>query len=219
MARIRESRGPATLRLCRALAGLPRPPALLGASAVGWYGDRGAEELDERSAPGGGFLAEVAQEWERAAEPLAAAGARVVHLRIGMVLGRDGGALARMLLPFRLGLGGPLGGGRQYVSWIARTDLLAIVAFLLERADVAGAVNCVAPQPLTSREFARALGRALRRPAVLPVPAFALHVLFGPMASEVLLASQRVAPRSLLAAGFRFGHATIDEALAAELRT
>jgi uncharacterized protein (TIGR01777 family) len=215
--RIRASRGPATRMLCAALAALRPPPALLSASAIGIYGDRGADELDETSAPGRGFLAEVAQEWEAGAAPLQAAGARVVQLRIGMVLGRDGGALGRMLLPFRLGLGGPLGNGRQYVSWIARRDLLAAIRFALDRADVRGPVNCTAPAPVTSREFARVLGRALRRPAVLPVPAFALRLLFGAMADELLLASQRVVPRRLLELGFRFACPDLPAALAAEL--
>jgi uncharacterized protein (TIGR01777 family) len=215
--RIRASRGPATSMLCASLAALPQPPALLAASAIGIYGDRGAEELDETSAPGRGFLAEVAQEWEAGALPLLAVGARVVHLRIGMVLGQGGGALGRLLLPFRFGLGGPLGNGRQYVSWIARADLLAIVRFLLDRPEVRGPVHCTAPAPVTNREFARTLGRALHRPAVLPAPAFALRLLLGAMADELLLASQRVVPRRLLDLGFAFACPDLATALAAEL--
>lgn len=216
--RIRDSRGPATLRLCQALARLPRPPrVLLAASAVGIYGDRGDEELDAQSAPGRGFLAEVAMEWEAGTAPLEQHGTRVVHLRIGMVLARGGGALGRMLLPFRLGLGGPLGSGRQWVSWIARPDLVAAIRFLLACDAARGAVECVAPEPVRSRDFARALGRALHRPAVLPVPAFALRLLFGEMADALLLSGQRVLPRRLQALGFQLATPRLDAALAAVL--
>ena len=211
---IGDSRGPTTLRLCRALAGLPTPPTFICASAIGIYGDRGDEELTELSAPGGGFLADVAREWEAAAQPLADAGARVAHLRIGLVLG-DGGALAKMSRPFRLGLGGRLGNGRQYVSWIALEDLTAIVQFLIERDDARGVFNCTAPEPVTNARFTTALGRLLRRPTVLPAPALALRLLLGAMADELLLASQRVRPARLLEHGFEFRLPDLDNALAA----
>ena len=211
-----ESRGPATQKLCRALANLPAPPrTLLSASAVGFYGDRGAEELTEASASGPGFLADVARAWEAGTSPLAAAGARVVHLRIGVVLDRAGGALPRMLLPFRLGLGGALGSGKQYLSWITLPDLIAAITFLLEHNDARGAFNLVSPQPVDNRTFTRALGKALHRPALLPAPAFALRLVLGQMADELLLASQRVLPQRLQQLGFRFQHDQIDRALAA----
>lgn len=210
---IRESRGPATEKLCRALAQLDKLPVLLSASATGLYGDRGDEALDERSARGEGFLAEVATEWERATEPLAQRGARVCLLRIGMVLGKDGGALKKMLPPFRMGLGGPIGSGKQWTSWIALDDLCAAIAFLLQNDAAKGPYLCVSPKPVTNRDFAKALGRAVHRPAMLPAPAFALRLLFGEMADAVLLSSQRAVPRRLLEAGFRFEHENLDDAL------
>lgn len=217
-AAIAASRGPTTERLARSLARLPVPPrTLISASATGIYGDCGDARLDERTPPGQGFLAEVAQAWEAATQPAASAGIRVVHLRIGMVLDQSGGALARMLLPFRIGLGGRLGSGQQWVSWIHRQDLVAAIAFLLGQESLRGPVLAVAPEPVTNREFTRALGRALRRPAVLPVPAFALRLLFGAMADELLLSSQRATPRALLTAGFQFAHPNLAEAFAAAL--
>lgn len=213
---IRESRGPATEKLCRSLAQLERPPVMLSASATGIYGDRGEQLLDERSEIGQGFLADVAREWEAATAPLATRGARVCHLRIGMVLGR-GGALKKMLPPFRMGLGGPIGSGKQWTSWIAIDDLCAAIAFLLTNENARGPYLCVAPEPVTNREFTKALGRAVHRPAFLPAPAFALRLLFGEMADAVLLSSQRAMPRRLLDAGFRFAHGQLDEALAAAI--
>lgn len=213
---IADSRGPATERLCRALAALPTPPrVLVSASATGIYGDRGDEPLDEDSAPGQGFLADVARAWEAGTAPLADAGARVVNLRIGLVLDPRGGALARMLLPFRLGLGGRLGSGRQWVGWITLHDLVAAIRSALSLTSLRGPVLAVAPTPVTNREFTAALGHALRRPAVLPVPGFALRALFGAMASELLLASQRTTPSRLLAAGFPFAQPQLGPALLA----
>ena len=215
-AAIADSRGPATLALCRSLAALPQPPTVVvSASATGIYGDRGDELLDETSAPGTGFLADVAQAWEAGCEPLRAAGARVVNLRIGMVLDPAGGALAKMLLPFRLGLGGRLGHGRQWTSWITRADLIAAIRFALRRVDLRGPIAAVSPNPVTNREFTAALGRALHRPTILPAPAFALRLVFGEMASALLLASQRVMPKRLLAAGFEFAQPTLTAAFAA----
>lgn len=214
MARIRASRGPATLALCRQLAALPTPPRVfVSASGVGVYGDRGDELLDERSAPGRGFLAEVAQAWEAGAAPLTERGCRTVPMRISMVLDPTGGALAKMLLPFRLGLGGRLGSGRQWVSWISRRDLVAALAFALDTEALRGPVIAASPNPVDNREFTAALAAALRRPAILPAPAFALRLLLGQMADELLLASQRCQPKALLAAGFRWADTDLRNTL------
>lgn len=213
-ARIRASRVDATRLLCEALARLPQPPrVLLCASATGFYGGRGDELLDERSGPGTGFLAEVCQAWEAAAEPARQRGLRLVHLRFGIVLARHGGALAKMLPAFRLGLGGRLGNGRQFWNWIALEDLLRVIEFALVEGNVTGVVNAVSPAPVTNAEFTRALARTLRRPAVLPVPAFAVKLLFGEMGREALLASARVRPVRLLDRGFEFRFPQLDAAL------
>lgn len=213
-----SSRVESTAALARTLAALKHPPrTLLVASAVGIYGNRGDEILDERSAPGRGFLAELCTAWEAAAEPARKAGIRVVNLRFGVVLGREG-ALQRMLPIFRLGLGGRLGSGRQWMSWVSLQDLVRAVAFALENERIWGPVNITAPHPLRNEEFTRALARRARRPAVLPVPAFALKVALGEMSEEALLASTRVIPQKLAAAGFEFGHSGIEAALAAALQ-
>jgi len=217
------SRVGSTRALAQTLASLrERPQTLVVASAVGIYGNRGEEVLDEDSAPGEGFLAEVCRAWEEAARPALDAGIRVVHARFGVVLGRglrahEQGALERMLPVFRLGLGGRLGSGRQWMSWVSLEDAVAAILFALETRSLAGPVNVVAPNAVTNAEFTRALARRLHRPAVFPVPAFALRLALGPMADEALLASARVAPAKLLGAGFEFVHATVDEALAAAL--
>lgn len=212
--RIRRSRVDGTHLLAAALASLDRPPrVLISASAIGYYGDRGEEILDERSDPGVGFLAEVCREWEAAARPAVEAGIRVLHPRIGMVLGR-GGALARMLPIFRLGLGGSLGNGRQYVSWITLEDLLGTFAFSCERTDLIGPLNAVAPQPVSNRRFTKILAAVLHRPAVLPAPAWGMRLLFGSMADELLLAGARVAPAALETAGYRFHDPELERALA-----
>lgn len=217
--KIRDSRVPATERLCQALAGLASPPrVLVSASATGIYGDRGDEELDESSAPGDGFLADIVRDWEAATAPAAAAGIRVVMLRIGLVLTPHGGALQRMLPAFRLGVGGRLGSGRQWVSWISLEDLAAAIAFALDREALRGPVLGTAPQPVTNREFTRALGAALRRPTLLPAPAFALRLAFGEMATALMLSSQRARPRALLAAGFGFRHPQLGPTLPLLLR-
>lgn len=211
--RIRASRAEGTLHLVEAIASLASAPAtLVSASAIGFYGSRGDEVLTETSSPGADFLASVCAEWESAAARAAGSGVRVVSLRIGMVLGPHGGALAKMLLPFRLGLGGRLGSGRQWMSWIHVDDLVALIRFALDERSLMGPVNATAPEPVTNAEFTRELGRALGRPAVLPVPAFALRLLFGEM-SEVLLSSQRVAPAAAQAAGFAFRHPRLAPAL------
>ena len=215
---LRSSRVETTRFLCDHLARLERPPrVLIAASAIGYYGDRGDELLTEESAPGLGFLAEVSREWEAATEPARLAGMRVVNLRIGMVLAREGGALGQMLTPFRLGLGGRIGSGRQYVSWIAREDLVRAVEHLLLATDVAGPVNAVAPQPITNAEFTRALGRVVGRPTLLPLPAWVVRRLFGEMGREVLLVSTRVLPQRLTASRFAFLYEDIESALRAEL--
>jgi hypothetical protein len=212
------SRVQSTRALAAALAHLRRPPqALLAASAVGVYGDRGDELLDETSAPGSGFLAELCQQWEAATQPAAEAGIRVVHLRFGVVLGSGPGALAQMVPLFRLGLGGPLGSGRQWMSWISLADAVAAILFLLDTPSLAGPVNLTAPDPVPNAAFTRALARRLRRPALLRVPAFALRLALGEMADEALLASARAFPSRLTTAGFRFAHPTVDAALAEAL--
>jgi len=214
-AAIRASRVNGTRFLCDALAGLDRPPkTLVCASAVGYYGDRGEERLTEESSPGTGFLAEVCREWEAASAPAARKGIRVVALRIGMVLSPKGGALARMLPLFRAGLGGVIGGGRQYVGWVALDDLPHIILHALHRDDLRGPVNAVAPRPVTNREFTGTLGAALSRPTPLPVPAFALRfAVGGEMADALLLASARVIPRRLEETGYRFRFAELSAAL------
>lgn len=219
MARIRDSRCRGTALLSAAVARLePRPVVLISASAIGLYGDRMDEILTESSAPGQGFLAEVCRDWEAATAPAAAAGIRVVTPRLGVVLGRGGGALARMLTPFRLGLGGVLGSGRQYMSWVALSDVTAILERVLREDTWHGAVNVVAPDAVTNREFTRALAHVLRRPAVLPAPAWALRLLFGEMADAALLSSARVSPARLLAAGYLFEHPALEPALRTLLR-
>jgi len=210
------SRVDSTRALVTALARLRQPPqTLLVASAAGIYGDRADEVLDETSAPGCGFLADLCRQWETVAQPAAEAGIRVVHLRFGVVLGPGPGALAKMLPGFRLGLGGPLGSGQQWMSWISLADAIAAMVFTLGAPSLTGPVNLTAPQPVSNREFTRALGLALHRPAIMPAPAFALRLALGEMADEVLLASARVLPAKLLASGFKFTHSTVDSALAA----
>jgi hypothetical protein len=217
--RIRRSRVEGTRLLVAALAGLaPRPRVLVAASAVGFYGDRGDEPLTEASPPGAGFLPEVCRAWEAATEPAREAGIRVVSLRIGLVLAAEGGALPPILRPFRLGLGGVVGSGNQYWSWIALADLVRVIEKALEDPALAGPVNAVAPDPVTNRAFTRALGRVLRRPTPLPVPAAAVRLLLGEMGQALLLASARVLPRRLEAAGFRYRYPELEGALRAAVR-
>jgi len=213
-ARIRVSRVLGTRTLAEAIARMePQPRVLVTASAIGFYGDRGDEVLNEKSAPGTGFLAEVSREWEAASEPVERAGVRVVRIRIGVVLSRHGGALGRMLLPFRLGLGGRLGSGKQWMSWIHVDDIVGAVQHVLRNETVGGPVNLVAPNPVTNAVFTKALGNALSRPTILPAPAFALRLALGGMADEALLASQRVLPERLLAGGYEFRFRELGEAL------
>jgi len=217
-ARIRASRVDSTALLAETLARLPTPPTVfVVASAVGYYGSRGAETLTEASGPGRGFLAEVCRAWEAAAAPAARQSIRVVHPRFGIVLGASGGPLARMLVPFRLGLGGRIGSGAQWTSWVAREDAAAAVLHALATERLAGPVNVVAPEPVTNREFTATLARVLGRPALLPVPASPLRLLLGEMAEELLLTSQRAVPERLTGSGFRFRYPTLEVALRAVL--
>jgi uncharacterized protein (TIGR01777 family) len=211
--RIRESRTVSTRHLVDAIGAAETKPALLiSASAIGYYGSRGEEWLDEDSEPGTGFLADLSREWEAEALRAAEFGVRVLCLRIGIVLGTEGGALARMLPPFRMGVGGPLGHGDQWMSWIHVDDLVGMVLFALRYPHIQGIWNAVSPNPVTNAEFTRTLARILKRPAFLPVPEFALKLLFGE-GTEALLSSQRVRPRNAEAAGFRFQHAGLHAAL------
>ncbi len=213
--RVLESRRDGTRLLAGSLARLSRPPrVLLSSSAIGLYGDRGEEALDEDSAPGRGPLAEIGKVWESETAPAARAGIRVACLRTGLVLAGEGGALAPMLLPARLGLGGPLGSGRQWWSWIALDDVTGAMLHALSEDTISGPVNLTAPQPVRQAEFARALGRVLGRPAFLPAPAFALRLLLGRgMADALLLASAKVTPARLLASGYRFRFTELEAAL------
>jgi len=216
--RILESRTRTTELLAGTFARMDRPPlVLVSASAVGYYGDRGDEILREESKPGTGFLADVAKAWEAATEPARAAGTRVVLARIGMVLSLAGGALPTMLLPFRLGLGGRLGNGRQWMSWIAMDDTLRAIHHCLTEVSLAGGVNLTAPHPVTNTVFTETIGRVLRRPTALPVPALAIRLFLGEMGQQLLLAGQRVLPGRLEASGFRFSHPDLGPALASLL--
>ncbi len=219
-AAIATSRVQGTKNLCDGLVKLAnKPKVLVAASAVGYYGDRGDEKLSEDSSPGNLFLSTVAKAWEGATASAAQAGIRVVNLRIGVVLSSKGGALAEMLTPFRLGVGGQLGSGDQWMSWIALDDLVQVISFALDSTKLSGAVNAVAPAAVTNREFTRSLGKALHRPAILPVPAFAIRTIFGEMGKELLLASTRVVPTKLSDAGFEFRHPELESALAAALES
>jgi uncharacterized protein len=216
--RIRRSRVDGTRLLAETLGRLTRrPQVLVSASAVGYYGDRGDELLTEESPPGSGFLAEVCREWEAAADPARAAGIRVVHPRLGVVLAGQGGALPRMAIPFRLGVGGVIGSGRQYWSWIEVADLARAIELCLALDTLSGPVNTVAPTPVTNREFTRGLGRVLGRPTLVPLPALAVRLLLGEMGGALLLDSARSLPRRLARAGFRFRHPDLESALRAAL--
>ncbi|MDQ3697738.1 MAG: TIGR01777 family oxidoreductase [Gemmatimonadota bacterium] len=213
-ARIRRSRVDSTRMLAETVARLERPPRVLAtASAVGFYGDRGDEVLDETSTPGRGFLADLAREWESAATPARAGGTRVVNLRFGIVLGAGGGALEKLVPIFRLGGGGRLGDGKQWMSWVALDDVIAAIEFAVASDSLDGTVNVVAPHPVTNADFTAALGRVLGRPTVIAVPAFALRLMYGDMADETLLTSQRVVPRKLEGAGFAFQYPELEGAL------
>jgi uncharacterized protein (TIGR01777 family) len=213
-ATIKDSRVKGTRLLCEALLRLERPPGtLVCASATGYYGDRGDEVLREESPPGEGFLAGVCREWEEATGAASRRGIRVVNLRIGMVLSTEGGALARMIPAFRAGAGGRIGSGKQYMSWIALSDLVGVILYALAADSLSGPVNAVAPGSVTNREFTKGLGRVLGRPTVAFLPAFAARLLFGEMADGLLLASARVEPAKLLSSGYRFRFPELEGAL------
>lgn len=215
---IRESRVLGTALIAGAIAAAASKPAvMLSGSAIGYYGDRGDEPVDETSTPGSDFLARVVQDWESAAAPAAVAGTRLVLPRTGIVLSPRGGALERLLVPFRLGVGGPIGGGAQWMSWISLEDHLRAIEFALFGERLAGAVNLVAPNPVTNATFASTLGRVLNRPALVPVPGFALELLYGEMARATILSGQRVRPAALSDAGFEFRFPTLEQALRHEL--
>ena len=216
-ARILESRANGTRLLCQGLAGLDPPPrVLVCASGADFYGDRGDALVSEETGAGGGFLSEVTAAWEAATKPATDAGIRVVSARLGMVVGNGGGALARMLPPFRLGLGGRFGRGRQHVSWLSLTDVVRVFRHILVTDSLDGPVNVSTPAPVTNAEFAKTLGRVLSRPAVLPVPAFGLRLALGEMA-DMVLGSVRLDPSKLTGSGFEFRYPDLEQALRAEL--
>lgn len=217
-AAIRDSRVMGTKVIAQALAQLRQPPkVLVSASAIGFYGDRGDEVLDEGSAAGTGFLAEVCQAWEAAADPARRAGIRVVHMRTGIVLSPRGGALAQMLLPFQMGAGGVIGSGRQWMSWIALSDLVAAFYAAIFLEGLEGPVNATAPNPVTNAEFTRTLGKVLGRPTILPMPEAAVRLVFGELGDALLLEGARVLPSKLDANGFEFAYPDLEGALRAEL--
>lgn len=210
---IRESRVFGTRLLCQTVSRLnPLPKAVISASGTGYYGNRGEELLDEEASSGSGFLASVCQEWEASCRTAIGVGIRVVHLRTGVVLSPRGGALAKMLPIFRLGLGGKLGSGSQYLSWVSLSDIVAIIMFLIDNESISGPVNAVAPNPVTNMEFTKTLGRHLSRPTFFRVPKFMLSVVAGEMAHEMLLSSSRVTPHKLEQHGFRFNHPDLESA-------
>ena len=212
---IADSRVKSTRLLSETIASLdPKPRVLCNASAIGFYGVRGSEELTEESAAGAGFLADICREWEAATQPAWESGIRVVQMRIGVVLDLAGGALSKMAGPFRLGLGGVIGSGTQYMSWITLPDLVAAIQFIIDNDHLHGAVNCTAPHPATNRQFTHALGKSLGRPTVVPLPSFAARLLAGrEQAEEMLLGGANIVPRRLQDAGFQFSQPTIEQAL------
>lgn len=212
--RLRESRIPTTANLAQALVhAKAKPQIFLSASAIGYYGNRGGEVLTEESNSGTGFAADMAREWEQASFPAAHAGIRTVQMRIGLVMARNGGALHRMVPAFKLGLGGKLGDGRQWMSWIDLQDVIGAIQHILRSDLLHGPVNLVAPRPVTNEEFSKTLGDVLSRPAIFPVPAFAARLAFGEMADELLLAGQRVEPAKLISSGYPFRFPTLKQSL------
>ncbi|HEV3254120.1 MAG TPA: TIGR01777 family oxidoreductase [Candidatus Acidoferrales bacterium] len=215
---LRSSRVEATQHLLEGISKLRRRPAVfISASAIGFYGDRGVERLTESSAPGDDFLSQLARDWEASASRAESLGMRTVLLRFGVILSTRGGALPRMLTPFRLGAGGRLGPGKQWMSWLTLDEVIAIILYALEKDSLRGPVNAVAPNPATNAEFTRVLARALHRPALFPAPAFALRLVLGEMADALLLSSQRVFPERLTASGYAFRHPLLAEAIATVL--
>lgn len=211
---IRMSRSEGTRCLVESILKMSRPPQLvISASATGYYGNRGADALTEESHSGQGFLAEVCRDWEAALDPIRAKAIPTVHLRLGIILSRDGGALAKMLPPFRLGLGGPAGRGDQYMSWIALDDVIGVIGYIIKNDTLRGALNVTAPEPVTNAEFAKMLGRVLNRPAVIPIPGLAIKVMFGEMGEALLLGGARVLPARLTRSTFQFRYRRLEDAL------
>lgn len=212
--KIRNSRVSGTHLLTEAIAKLDeKPAAFICASATGFYGDRDGETLDEQSESGGGFLAGVCREWEQACEPATKAGVRVVNLRFGPILAREGGMLAKLLTPFKMGMGGKVGSGKQFISWVSLDDSVNAVKLAINDQNILGPLNIVSPNPVTNEEFTRTLGHVLNRPTALAVPAFAARLAFGEMADEMLLSSQKVMPNKLTAAGFHFQYPELEAAV------
>jgi hypothetical protein len=212
--RIEESRIHATTQLSKQISLSDSPPSVfICASAIGYYGDRGDELLDESSNAGKGFLPEVCTKWEESTKLAEEAGVRTIRIRTGIVLSTEGGALTKMLPPFKCGVGGILGSGKQYMSWISLDDEVSIIRYLIEKSNMSGSVNLVAPHPVTNREFTKTLGQIIKRPTIIPVPAFAAHMLFGEMADALLLSSARVLPNRLIDSGYAFKHSTLASAL------
>ena len=212
---IQESRVKGTAHLCRTLAQLKQPPrVLVCASAIGYYGNQASDAPVDESAPAGqGFLSDVCRQWEQAAQPAESRGIRVVYARFGVVLSPQGGALGKMLPIFKCGLGGPLGGGRQIMSWVALDEIPYLVSYLIDRPPIRGTVNCVSPSAVSNREFTDILGRVIRRPVIFPVPGFGIKLLFGKMGEELLLGGARVVPRRLLENGYSFQYPDLEKAL------
>ncbi len=214
MAAIKDSRIQGTTILCTALSKTNRrPEVLICASGIGFYGNRGNELIDEKSQRGRGFLADVCEEWEEASQIAAKAGIRVVNLRIGVVLSKEGGALAKMLLPFEMGAGGSIGSGQQYMSWIDIDDVVGAIYYIMTNKSLSGPVNIVAPRAVTNAEFTKAFGRVLNRPTLIPIPPFALRLLFGKMADELLIAGQKVIPSKLHASDYKFKYLELEPSL------
>ena len=212
--RIEESRVKGTRHLAEQLAATKEKPSVfICASAIGYYGDRGSENLDESSAPGTGFLPDVCKKWEDATRPAEDDGIRTVRIRTGIVLSTEGGALKKMLPPFKLGGGGVLGNGMHYMSWISLEDEVAIIRYLIDNPNINGSVNLVSPNPVTNAEFTKTLGKIIKRPTIIPMPAFAARLLFGEMADALLLSSARVFPNKLISSGYEFKHPTLESAL------
>lgn len=213
-ARIKNSRIQGTHLLSETVIGLKKPPSVfICASAIGFYGDRGKSPVDEASMAGSGFLTELCQAWERACLPIQNSGVRLVNMRFGVVLSPQGGALAKMLPPFKMGVAGRVGNGKQYMSWVALDDVLGAMEFALENQKIHGPVNVVAPRAVTNHEFSKTLGHVLHRPAIMPMPAMVARLAFGEMADELLLASTKVRPSRLLAAGYDFQYPELEGAL------
>lgn len=212
--RIRDSRVGATRKLSKLIAkATVKPSVFISASAIGYYGDRSDQRLTEKSEPGLGFLPDVCKEWEESVKPAHDAGVRVINLRTGIVLDKKAGALHKMLPPFKIGAGGILGTGKQYMSWIGIEDMVNAIYFLIFDSNLEGPVNLVSPNPVSNYEFTKVLGRVLHRPTIMPLPAFAARILFGEMADALLLASTRVEPEKLLEGGYKFKHSELQSAL------